>query len=286
MNKQRLYPSGSPALLLMFTLLALVACPLYAEQPPLLKKPLWELGVGLIAFRQPHYLGADQGRNLLLPFPYVVYRGKKIKAEEGQVRGLLFSSQRLDIDVSLGGSLPVSSSDNRLRRGMPDLDPIAEVGPSLKWRLTDTSSTDRLQLELPVRWTHSIDGSRINEHGWISTPQVTFERRHNASRWRFSTGAVYASRQFQDYFYEVSPEFVTPERPLFKSSSGLVAYRATFSYEKRIGDFLVGAYAAYYDLSDATNLRSPLLVEEGNVSIGLRAAWILRKSSRLVTSRY
>ncbi len=241
------------------------------------EKPLWELGAGLVAFHQPQYPGAEQARNLILPFPYFIYRGKKVRAENGRVRGLLLSTDKLAIDISLGGALPVSSEDNRLRERMPDLDPMLEIGPSLKWHFSE-----RLNVELPLRWANSIDGTNIDERGWISTPQLRYMREGEATRLQMTLGAVYASRQLQNYFYAVDPEYVTGDRPRYLADPGLMAYRATINYQKRFGNTIIGAYAAYYDLSDAENLASPLLAEESQFSVGLRIAWILRTAKKRV----
>jgi len=45
------------------------------------------------------------------------------------VRGLFFKSDNAELDVSLNGSVPVKSSENRARQGMPDLEPTLEIGP-------------------------------------------------------------------------------------------------------------------------------------------------------------
>ena len=36
--------------------------------------------------------------------------------------GLLFEDRRLELNVSIGGYIPVDSEDNPQREGMPDLD--------------------------------------------------------------------------------------------------------------------------------------------------------------------
>ncbi len=277
MNLFKISPQHS-YITLITAALAFPSPALYAD------KPLWELGIGLVAFNQSHYLGAAQSHNLLLPFPYIVYRGEKVEAENGRVKGLLFNSDKLEIDVSLGGSLPVNSNDNRLREGMPDLNPILEIGPSVKWKLLNRDN-QQWQLELPLRWAHSIDGSDIEQQGWISTPQLSFSHETEMNRWRFSMGAVYGNQQFQDYFYKVAPEHASAQRPEFQSSNGLMAYRSTLSYEKRIKDIVIGAYAAYYDMSDSASRNSPLLADKGNISVALRIAWVLRKSKKMVKAR-
>ena len=93
--------------------------------------PLWEAGVGAAVIDFPDYRGSDERQTYVLPVPYVVYRGRFLKVDRENVRGLFFKSDKAELDVSLNGSVPVKSSDNRAREGMPDLEPTLEIGPSL-----------------------------------------------------------------------------------------------------------------------------------------------------------
>jgi len=87
----------------------LSALPLQADP-----KPLWELGIGTVMLHRPDYLGANEESFYLLPFPSIVYRGDFIKADDDGIQGLFFSNERLELDISGGGSLPVNSTRNRL----------------------------------------------------------------------------------------------------------------------------------------------------------------------------
>ena len=62
--------------------------------------PKWELGLGLAAVNLPDYPGADQSQSYVLPFPYIIYRGARLKAGREGLRGLLFESKRWDLDIS------------------------------------------------------------------------------------------------------------------------------------------------------------------------------------------
>jgi len=59
--------------------------------------PLWEAGLGATVISFPHYRGSDERRSWVLPFPYVVYRGEFLKADERRVRGLFFKTERAKI---------------------------------------------------------------------------------------------------------------------------------------------------------------------------------------------
>src|SRR6266568_3550534 len=87
------------------------------------ERPLWELGLGAGVLELPHYRGSDQSHTWLLPVPYVVYRGKFLKADREGARAVLFESDRVDFDLSLAASAPVRSRDDDARQGMADLKP-------------------------------------------------------------------------------------------------------------------------------------------------------------------
>jgi outer membrane scaffolding protein for murein synthesis (MipA/OmpV family) len=85
--------------------------------------------VAIIDF--PAYRGSDERRTYVLPVPYVAYRGKFLKVDRERIRGLFFKNDKAELDVSLSGSVPVKSADNRARQGMPNLEPTLEMGPTL-----------------------------------------------------------------------------------------------------------------------------------------------------------
>ena len=87
------------------------------------EKPLWEFGAGLALLRLPDYRGSDENRYYLLPFPYIIYRGDILRVDRERISGRIFKTDRLLLDISLYGSVPVDSSRNSARSGMPDLDP-------------------------------------------------------------------------------------------------------------------------------------------------------------------
>src|SRR3972149_1463791 len=123
--------------------------------------PLWEFGIGFGALHLPFYRGADTTSNLVVPFPYLVYRGDWFKIDESGVHHRLFLSDRAKLELSLSGGVPVPSGDtDSLRAGMPDLDPTVEFGPSLEINLWENERDKRsLWMNLPLRATVSADSS-------------------------------------------------------------------------------------------------------------------------------
>src|SRR5688572_28520382 len=83
------------------------AAPASAEQ-----LPLWEAGLGGAALSFPDYRGSNERQLWLLPFPYLVYRGEYLQADDRRMRGVFFKTERAELDLSFNGSVPVDSDAN------------------------------------------------------------------------------------------------------------------------------------------------------------------------------
>src|SRR5690606_40293155 len=77
--------------------------------------PRWEIGAGLATLNLPDYRGSDERTTYLLPMPYVVYRGEYLRADREGLRGVLFEDERIQLNLSLNGTLPVSDRRNAAR---------------------------------------------------------------------------------------------------------------------------------------------------------------------------
>ncbi|MHB9102534.1 MAG: MipA/OmpV family protein [Sulfuricella sp.] len=137
--------------------------------------PLWEAGAGVAALEFPDYRGSDEKHAYVLPVPYVVYRGEFLKVDRERMRGLFFKTDKAELDVSLNGSVPVKSADNRARQGMPYLDPTLEIGPSLNlFLLHSEPKKTHLDLRLPVRPVIDINAKYL---GYVFQPQLNLDVR-------------------------------------------------------------------------------------------------------------
>ena len=76
---------------------------LRAEQ---ILRPRWEIGAGVAALSMPAYRGSSEQRGYLLPVPYAVYRGEVLKVDREKVSGMLFTSERVKLDVVFGDRRP------------------------------------------------------------------------------------------------------------------------------------------------------------------------------------
>ena len=210
-------------------------------------KPLWELGIGMVGLNAPDYRGSQQQRNYLLPFPYLVYRGKRFKANRDGLRGLLYQSERVRLDISMDGAVPVNSDDNIIRHGMPNLNPMFEVGPSLKVLLAQNiAGMDKLNLILPLRTAFATDFTQINHEGWLFHPQLGMNiNTANNLNFGITVGPLYADQDYHDYYYGVASQYATATRPTYTAKSGYSGTRLVMAVSWKLKHLQFGAFLRY-----------------------------------------
>ncbi|MBU1394996.1 MAG: MipA/OmpV family protein [Gammaproteobacteria bacterium] len=247
------------------------------------EKPLWELGAGISALFLPDYRGSDQASVYGIPFPYLIYRGEFLKADRHGIRGTFFGTDRIELNLSLGASLPVNSDDNRARQGMPDLQPTVELGPSLDlnlWRTPDRRT--RLDLRLPVRTAVTVTGG-MDDIGWVFSPRLNLDITDVAglAGWNMGllAGPMYGSERNHDYFYTVAPQYATAGRPAFDAKGGYAGSQFMMTMSKRYPKYWLGAFVRWDSLEGAVFADSPLVKSDDYFAAGVGIAWILGESS-------
>ncbi len=261
--------------------LALVACAAQARE-----EPLWEAGVGVAALHFPDYRGSDQSRNYALPVPYFVYRGNHFKADRNGLRGILLDSDRVDLDFSVGASLPVSSDKNRARAGMPDLKPSVELGPSIEVNLWETKDQRmRVELRTPLRGAISVEKSpryvgtqffphvNIDIHDFAGFPGVDFGA---------LVGPVFTDSRYNRHYYSVAAQYATPTRPAYEARGGFAGTEFIMGASKRFPNYWVGAFVRYDVLQGAKFESSPLVTSKRYLAGGIGISWILGRSEKKV----
>ena len=271
------------SLLIAAVAAAIIAAMPRAAQPAEL--PLWEAGAGVAVLNFPDYRGSDERHTLVLPIPYLVYRGDFIKADRESIRGQFYKDDRLDLHLSVNGSIPVNSSDNSARRGMPDLDPTLEIGPNLTVMLL-RSDTTHLNLRFPVRAVIATDLSHARDEGWIFQPQINvdFYDRFPDPGWNlgFAAGPLFGNKRYHNYFYGVAAQFATPERPAYEASAGYAGMQWIAALSKRYPSYWVGGFVRADTLSGAVFEASPLVRQNESFAAGIAIAWVLGKSKNTV----
>ncbi len=246
------------------------------------EKPLWELGAGLASLYNPHYLGANQEKAYLFPVPYFVYRGDVIRADRDGIRGSIYDSDKLDLRLSVGASLPVNSKDNDARKGMDDLDLMLEVGPTLQYQLF-LNDKHLLRADWPLRAAFTVGDEFFRHQGWVTNPRLHHEMAVN--QWTITTtlGPMFSDRRYHGYIYDVNQQDVTADRLFYQSRSGYTATRFSTGVKRRFGDYFVSANMSYYTLEGAKNEDSPLVKRDEYFAVSIVFAWILGESKRHVT---
>jgi len=258
-----------------------------ADEAPSEGPPLLELGLGVGGVAFPHYRGSDEYYTLASPLPLVIYRGDIIKVSRGGARAELIDHPRLEINLSGGGTPPVDSDDDDNRDGMPDLDATGEFGPTISWLFSDPDDKERFafKLEVPVRAVVASDLSDYEFLDWIVHPQLQLRTRWNtAPRRSFavtaSAGPVFASNDYHDYFYSVSPRFATPDRRAYEADAGYGGFEFSAGVFHRRDKWRVGAYSSVDLLDGATFDDSPLVADDTAWVVGLFVARSLWSSER------
>ena len=248
-------------------------------------KPLWELGAGAAVISFADYRGSDKQRSYLLPLPYFIYRGEFLQVDRDKMRGLLFKTERVELELSANGTVPVRSRDNPVRQGMPDLDPTLELGPSLNILLMSTPQRSRLTLKLPVRAVIASDFHHVQNAGVLSQPQLNLDV-PMAGGWQLglAAGPLFADRRYHQYFYGVDPAYATVARPTYRARGGYSGLQLVAAASKRFDKLWVGGFIKYDDLSQAVFADSPLAERRNNVSAGIAVAWIFAQSPQRVTT--
>jgi outer membrane protein len=255
---------------------------LFAEE-----KPLWEVGVGVGLLQMPDYRGSNESRLYVLPYPYLVYRGDILKVDEQRITGQIFKTDRILLDFSGYGSVPVKSSDNTAREGMPDLDPTFELGPALKIKLWEQKENKtKLDVTLPVRAFFSTDFSSVSHEGWIFSPRINFVKDNLIPdiglNLGLSVGPMFADSGYHDYYYTVEHRYANRERHEYSAGGGYSGSTLTIGLSKSYKQFIFSAFVSTDFLQGASFEDSPLMKREISMMSGFGISWIFFKSTKTV----
>ena len=254
--------------------------------------PLWELGGGAAALRVPDYRGSDEVRNYLLPVPWIVYRGEFLRADRDGVRVQLFDSERIDLNLSINGSVPVDSDRNRARQGMENLRPLFEIGPRVNIHLLGAADQRvALDLRVPVRAAFTFRDGGVRDVGYIAAPQLNLDLRWPSAtatdRWNVGllVEVPFADRRLNEYFYGVSAADATATRPAYRARSGYGGWQALAALSRRMDRWWLGGFIKYDDVSSAVFADSPLVTQRRQVSGGVALVYVFARSATLVPPR-
>lgn len=249
-------------------------------------RPLWEVGVGGGGGWLPHYPASDEGSFRGLGAPYLIYRGEIFRVgDDGIARGRVVNTNLFELDISLDGSFDAESDENEARRGMPDLDFLAEVGPQLLFKL-HRSEAQEFDIAVQARAAFSTDFSSVDYRGLVYQVRASYEARGlfgGDVGVVLSGGPIFATERLHDYFYEVDPRFAAAVRPAYGAKGGYIgteAFLATYSLVSERLTLYAGAQLGLY--SGAENADSPLFREEFTAGVLAGFTWSFWQSERRV----
>jgi outer membrane protein len=250
----------------------------FAETSP---SSIWQdltVGVGIAAIDYPHYPGSPQTDTFVSPFPYLEYEGDWLSIDRDGIQANLFEDDRLTLDISVSGSLPVNNDDDVLRQGMPDLELILEVGPELEVRLYE-SGPHSFELHVPFRAALELDPSRgIEPVGWVFDPRLNYVWAQSSWEFEVDLGFYAADQEYNQLLYGVSPQEALADRTSYRAQGGLVGYRLSSTVRYDIGDWTFLAYARAMDLSASDNSSSPLFADDEYFAFGVGAIWRFKRA--------
>jgi MipA family protein len=280
----------------LFCLFAFCGAVANADTPPsaspvasdpgsvLTDRALWEAGiVGAVSYL-PDYPAADQNRAKWIAAPYLVYRGKIMRADRDGARASFLRRKYYEVDLGIAASFATRSKDNRAREGMPDLDYLLELGPRLSVSLSDLGGNGKLRLFLPLRAVFSTDLGDFHHRGYTLTPSLNGRLRLGKRTDRFAIAqltANFGNRQMNAYFYDVAPRFVRPDRDFYDARGGYMGSDlfagVLLPLAKRLRLFS-GAQILVH--SGSANQTSPLFRRPVNYSLVAGMVWTFYRSPK------
>lgn len=209
---------------IFLTILALLSSlPLWAQEESAEEAPTpspvqWAVGLGMLSSPRP-YVGAE---NSTFPAPLIELSYKKLYIQGIQAGYRLFDNGKFSADARVGIVFNgLDPEDSDFLEGMNKRRSTIEGGFVGAWkpgkfRLSAGVYTDLLGRYYGQQAT--LDFSRtwtFNRYRWGLTPSI---------------GLVWQSSNFVDYYYGVTPDEATPDRPAFSGHAAVNLNSSLFAY--------------------------------------------------------
>jgi outer membrane scaffolding protein for murein synthesis (MipA/OmpV family) len=252
------------------------------------KKPLYELGAGLITLNIPNYPGAGSNTPRYIPVPLVIYRGDLFRQDEDGSRLRLINSDVFELGMSGGFNFQIDSDENKSRKGMPDTDTLFGIGPGIIVRLLKGDPLNKLTLGLGLRINLAFgnDFFFVKEQGWIIEPNIRYWRKFSKdSAFSLFSGLSmsYGDKKYNQFFYQVNDRYKTSSRDSYDAKEGVVDIAGSigggYDFSDK-GSVFLGLFQS--NLTTAANKSSPLVEEQVNTGIVAGFTWLFFQSKDLV----
>ena len=242
-------------------------------------RPLWEIGAVGLGVSQQAYPGASESIGRALVIPFAIYRGELLRIEGGGANLRAMSTPRIELDLGISGSLGGRADDSVARRGMADLGTLVEIGPRLRWNITDPEQADRWRLDLPLRGVFDLSNG-LATRGAVFEPELSYSHRDRGG-WTYSTSVslVWANQAMNSLFYGVSANEATATRASYEAHAGLLTTRLSGSVSRPLNrDTRLIAFGRIDSVHGAANQASPLVQQNTGLSAGLVLAYTWKQS--------
>lgn len=260
--------------------LALTGLQAQADTPARADLPLWELGVAAGAISQQAYPGADEQVHRTPVLPYVIYRGKVLRADDEGAGLRAVRTDSFELDVSFAGSLSAGGKSLRAREGMPRLGTLVEFGPVARWFVNGREASHRVSVELPLRGVFEARDLR-RHRGMSLEPEVSLDHRTRGG-WSYgvSAGLLIGDERLGATYYRVAPGEALPDRPAYDARAGLIAWRLKGGVSRQLTpDVRVFAFGRLDSVAGAANRDSPLVRRTTGGSVGIGLTYTLARSA-------
>lgn len=238
----------------------------------------WTLGLGAGVFDYNLYPGAKATNRLVLPVPYFTFRSDRFEIDRG-IKSFLYNSETIVLDISADFGLPADSDDTQARKGMPDLDFMVQLGPSLEFLLNDKDKNYfDVRFEIPVRVAYVTDFNSADNIGYLVEPRFSFNHRRSARTGlsqKATIGLKFATEDYHAYYYDVATEYSSTTRAEFKSDAGFGGGFVDYSIRYKTSNFVYWMLLRYQSLNGAVFEDSPLVLKNDYYFVGLGFAWII-----------
>lgn len=259
----------------IFCFLLLITSNIHAEESQ------WELGIGLGVLDIPFYPGSSQSKTYLLPIPHILFRSENIEIDNG-LEATFYRTPGIRFNLSADFAVPVNSEDSDAREGMPDLDLVIQIGPSLEITLAgDRFKPSHFRLELPVRAAVATDFGSAEVVGWTFEPRLTYETRRPYKigfAHLISGGLRFSNAELHQYYYNVDPAFVMPDRSHFDSRGGYSGLFVDYIANWRTDDLIFFALLRYQNIKYSAFEDSPLVEQNDYLMFGVGVTWVFAKN--------
>lgn len=253
--------------------------PLAEESDP---PPLFEYGLFVGSVYLADYPAADQSRLRTIPAPLIRYHGDLFRADdENGTRFRFINKKDFDFDLSFGGSFPTETGNNSARIGMPNLDFTGEIGPRLTYYFYRNKNIGQIRIGLPLRGTFATNFKKWYGVGYVFAPifqAYKFNFLVENLDLFFSHTLNYLDEGQADYFYQISSQYQSSERPTYDAHAGFLGSSTSVALKYQWENKIILLATSYSDYSESVNTSSYLHRQNINWTNFIGFGWIFSES--------